>query len=154
MPSTAKSAIDELTLGAGARLEELIDRQSIEALAKSFADLLGVGVRLFDQDGKLLADASLPVELTAYLGTLKRARAGLEGVEVTAIDIPTRFAGFEDYWQPFLGGQGPAPAYAMSLDETARARLRDRIRERIPAEADGSISLTARVWATRTTVAK
>jgi two-component system, NarL family, sensor histidine kinase BarA len=80
MPSTAKNAIDELTLGAGARLEELIDRQSIEALAKSFADLYGVGVRLFDQDGKLLADASLPVELTAYLATLKRARAGLEGV--------------------------------------------------------------------------
>ena len=82
------------------------------------------------------------------------AGAGLEGVEVTAIDIPTRFAGFEDYWQPFLGGQGPAPAYAMSLDETARARLRDRIRERIPAEADGAISLTARAWATRATVAQ
>ena len=82
------------------------------------------------------------------------AGAGLETIKVTAIDTPTRFASFEDYWRPFLGGQGPAPAYAMSLDETARARLRDRIRERIPAEADGSISLTARVWATRTTVAK
>ena len=82
------------------------------------------------------------------------ASAGLEGVEVTAIDIPTPFASFEDYWQPFLGGQGPAPAYAMSLDETARARLRDRIRERLPAQADGSISLTARAWAVRATVAK
>ena len=80
--------------------------------------------------------------------------AGLNGVEVMAIDIPTPFAGFEDYWQPFLGGQGPAPAYAMSLDETARARLGDRIRERLPVQADGSISLTARAWATRSTVAK
>jgi SAM-dependent methyltransferase len=80
--------------------------------------------------------------------------AGLNGVEVMAIDIPTPFASFEDYWQPFLGGQGPAPAYAMSLDETARARLRDRIRERLPVQADGSISLTARAWATRSTVAK
>jgi signal transduction histidine kinase len=80
MPSTAKSTLDELTLGAGARLEELVDRQSVEELAKSFAEIHGVGVRLFDQDGKLLADASLPVELTAYLGTLKRARAALEGV--------------------------------------------------------------------------
>ena len=60
------------------------------------------------------------------------ASAGLREVEVTAIDIPTPFASFEDYWQPFLGGQGPAPAYAMSLDEAARARLRDRIRERMP----------------------
>jgi SAM-dependent methyltransferase len=82
------------------------------------------------------------------------ASAGLEPVEVTAIDIPTPFASFEDYWQPFLGGQGPAPAYAVSLDETARARLRDCIRPRIPVQVDGSISLTARAWAVRATVAK
>lgn len=82
------------------------------------------------------------------------AGAGLDGIEVRAIDIPTPFASFDDYWQPFLGGQGPAPAYAMSLDETARARLRDLIRERIPVEADGSISLTARAWAVRATVVK
>jgi len=82
------------------------------------------------------------------------ATAGLEKVEVRAIDIPTLFANFNDYWQPFLGGQGPAPAYAMSLDETARARLRDRIRERLPTEANGSISLTARAWAARASVTK
>jgi SAM-dependent methyltransferase len=82
------------------------------------------------------------------------AGAGLNRVEVTPIDIPTPLANFEDYWQPFLGGQGPAPAYAMSLDDAARARLRDHIRERIPVQADGSISLTARAWATRATVAK
>ena len=80
------------------------------------------------------------------------ADAGLEGVEVKPIDIPTPFANFDDYWQPFLGGQGPAPAYAMSLDETARARLRDRMRERVPTAANGSISLTARAWAIRARV--
>jgi hypothetical protein len=72
---------------------------------------------------------------------------------VAAIDITTDFAGFDDYWRPFLGGQGPAPAYAMALDETARTRLRDRIRGRIPLQPDGSISLTARVWAVRAAVA-
>jgi SAM-dependent methyltransferase len=82
------------------------------------------------------------------------ASARLERIEVRAIDIPTLFANFDDYWQPFLGGQGPAPAYAMSLDETARARLRDRIRERLPTKANGSISLTARAWAARASVAK
>jgi SAM-dependent methyltransferase len=81
------------------------------------------------------------------------ASAGLEEVDVKPVDIPTAFANFDDYWQPFLGGQGPAPAYAMSLDETARARLRDRIRERLPTAADGSISLTARAWAARASVA-
>jgi SAM-dependent methyltransferase len=80
------------------------------------------------------------------------ASAGLQNVGVKPIDIPTFFADFDDYWQPFLGGQGPAPAYAMSLDETARARLRDHIRERMPAAANGSISLTARAWAARARV--
>jgi len=78
--------------------------------------------------------------------------AGLAEVEAKAIDIQTPFANFDDYWQPFLGGQGPAPAYAMSLDETARQRLRDRIRERLPIAADGSVSLTARAWAARASV--
>jgi hypothetical protein len=73
---------------------------------------------------------------------------------VTPIEIPTRFESFDDYWQPFLGGQGPAPAYAMSLPEPARADLRDHLRERLPVQADGSIALTARAWAARATVAK
>jgi len=75
--------------------------------------------------------------------------AGLRGVEIKPLDISTRFKNFDDYWQPFLGGQGPAPAYAMSLDESSRARLRDRLQERLPAAGDGSISMIARVWAAR-----
>ncbi len=82
------------------------------------------------------------------------AGAGLEQVEVRPIDIPTPFSSFEDYWQPFLGGQGPAPAYAMSLDEAPRVRLRDRIRARLPTGADGSIPLIARAWAARARVAR
>ena len=50
--------------------------------------------------------------------------ASLQRVGVTAIDIPTPFASFEDYWQPFAGGQGPAPAYAMALDATPQGSSR------------------------------
>lgn len=82
------------------------------------------------------------------------AAAGLQSIQVKAIDIATRFAGFDDYWQPFLGGQGPAPAYAMSLAEDARARLRERIRARLKEGADGSIALVARAWAVRGSVRK
>jgi SAM-dependent methyltransferase len=86
------------------------------------------------------------------------ASVGLQSAEVTAIDIPTSFASFEDYWQPFTEGQGPAPAYAMSLDEADRRRLRERIRARLrarnPVDSNGSISLIARAWAIRATVAK
>ncbi|WP_394768323.1 class I SAM-dependent methyltransferase [Lacisediminihabitans sp.] len=82
------------------------------------------------------------------------ASASLEGVDVTAIDIRTPFAGFDDYWRPFLGGQGVAPAYAMSLDEPTRARLRELVRDRLPISADGSIDLLARAWAVRATAPK
>jgi SAM-dependent methyltransferase len=86
--------------------------------------------------------------------TLLFENSGLRGVEVIAIDIPTLFADFDDYWSPFLGGQGPAPAYATALDSAMRQRLRDRLQQRLPVQADGSISLTARAWAVRGTVVK
>jgi len=74
---------------------------------------------------------------------------GLAGVEVRAIDAPTHFRDFDDYWSPFLGGQGPAPGYAMSLSEEKRAELRELIRSRLPIEPDGSIRLIARAWAVK-----
>jgi SAM-dependent methyltransferase len=76
---------------------------------------------------------------------------GLFEVEVHPIDISTDFKDFEDYWTPFLGGQGPAPGYAMSLNEEQRARLRQRIYNSLPFALDGSIPLTARAWAVRGT---
>lgn len=75
--------------------------------------------------------------------------AGLADVEVRAIDAPTVFKNFDDYWSPFLGGQAPAPGYCMSLSEDRRAALRERIRSTLPIESDGSIRLIARAWAVR-----
>ena len=75
--------------------------------------------------------------------------AGLNDVRTQLIDVPTTFKNFDDYWTPFLGGQGPAPAYAMSLTEERRTALRDRIRETLPIAGDGSIALIARAWAVR-----
>jgi SAM-dependent methyltransferase len=75
--------------------------------------------------------------------------AGLRGVEVRPIDVPTRFRDFDDYWTPFLGGQAPAPGYAMSLGDERRRALRDRIRGSLPIANDGSIGLIARAWAVR-----
>jgi SAM-dependent methyltransferase len=75
--------------------------------------------------------------------------AGLSAVEVRAIEIATDFQDFDDYWSPFLGGQGPAPSYAMALSEERRAALRERLRQSLPAAPDGSIRLAARAWAVR-----
>jgi SAM-dependent methyltransferase len=75
--------------------------------------------------------------------------AKLTNVETRAIDIDTHFKSFEDYWLPFLGGQGPASTYAMSLTEAQREALRERIRSSLPFAPDGSIPLIARAWAVR-----
>jgi SAM-dependent methyltransferase len=75
--------------------------------------------------------------------------AGLAGVTTRAIDVPTVFPDFEDYWTPFLGGQAPAPSYCMSLSDDARAALRERLRASLPTQRDGSIHLVARAWAVR-----
>jgi SAM-dependent methyltransferase len=73
--------------------------------------------------------------------------ASLRDVEVCALDIPTVFMNFDDYWSPFFGGQGPAPGYCVSLPEKNRAALRERIKASLPIEPDGKIRLTARAWA-------
>ncbi|MDQ8046173.1 MAG: methyltransferase domain-containing protein, partial [Solirubrobacteraceae bacterium] len=75
--------------------------------------------------------------------------AGLRRVETRALDVPARFTDFDDLWEPFRGGVGPAPAYCASLDDDHRAALRERLRDSVPTASDGSISLTCRAWAVR-----
>jgi SAM-dependent methyltransferase len=72
--------------------------------------------------------------------------AGLADVRSTALIVPTLFDDFDDLWRPFLGSQGPAPAYVAGLADAARARLRDALRERL---GEGTLPLTARAWAAR-----
>ena len=77
--------------------------------------------------------------------------AGLRRVETRSIEIATHFRDFDDYWTPFLGGQGVGPAYVVSLDPDHREALCVRLRETLPTEPDGAIHLTARAWAVRGT---
>ena len=82
------------------------------------------------------------------LETLFRG-AGLREVETVALDVPTVFHDFDDYWSPFLGGQGPAPGYNVSLSEPEQTVLRELLQRRLPVRSDGSIHLTARAWAVK-----
>ena len=59
------------------------------------------------------------------------------------------FRDFDDYWTPFLGGQGPAPTYVATLPEARARRLRARLQATLPTEADGSIHLRSTAWAVR-----
>jgi SAM-dependent methyltransferase len=76
---------------------------------------------------------------------------GLADVTVETLESSMIFADFDDYWMPFLGGQGPAPGYVMSLSEAGRADLRELLRSRLPTQPDGSVVLAARAWAVRGT---
>ncbi len=108
-------------------------------------------MRLF-WDAALETDPAAPDEGARFplcrpgpLADLWRA-AGLREVRVEPIEVTTDFADFDAYWTPFLGGQGAAPAYLMSLPEPTRLALREALRARLP---DGDIRLTARTWAVR-----
>lgn len=86
-------------------------------------------------------------------GELERfaRRAGLKQVEATAIETETVFKDFDDYWQPFLGGVGPGAAYVVGLSEAAGRKLRDRLRDMLPAGGNGSIKLSSRAWGVKGT---
>jgi SAM-dependent methyltransferase len=73
--------------------------------------------------------------------------AGLDVLDGTAIEIATVFRDFDDFWQPFTLGAGPAPGYCMSLDPERRERLRQKLEDSLPRQKDGSIRLGARAWA-------
>ena len=72
---------------------------------------------------------------------------GLTAIATRAIDIPTVFQDFADYWLPFLGKQGAAPTYLASLGPETRERIRAVLQARLVPARDGTITLTARAWA-------
>lgn len=74
---------------------------------------------------------------------------GFANIETIPIEVCTLFRDFDDYWEPFLGGQGPAPSYLLSLSESDRSKLKNLLHERLPVQADGSIPLNSRAWAAK-----
>jgi SAM-dependent methyltransferase len=77
------------------------------------------------------------------------ADAHLESQELHPLNIHTRFENFDDYWKPFLLGQGSAPVYLRSQPAQIQNAIRDRLKSTLPAAPDGSITLPARAWAIR-----
>ena len=75
----------------------------------------------------------------------------LSAVSCRAIEIPTVFRDFDDYWTPFLGKQGAAPTYLTTLDEATREKIRVLLKSRLVPSEDGIIPLTARAWAVQGT---
>ena len=76
-------------------------------------------------------------------------QANLENLTLHALDVVTRFASFDDYWDPFLTGQGSAPNYLAKQDQKVQAAIRERLKAVLPTNAQGGIDLPARAWAIR-----
>ena len=94
----------------------------------------------YDEGRRLIGPDALRA---CYIG------AGLQQVELIALDIDLAFKDFDDYSQPFLGGQGPAGPYVKSLAPDRREDLVARLRRRLGPGGDGSIRMVSRTWAVR-----
>jgi SAM-dependent methyltransferase len=69
--------------------------------------------------------------------------AGLQGVVESELEAPFTAASFEEWWEPFMLGVGPAGKYVAGLDEVACAALRQRCRELLP-DAPRAVAWAAR----------
>lgn len=82
-----------------------------------------------------------------HLGDLFRA-AGLVDVTLWSESVRVRHATFDEWWEPYTLGVGPAGAYVAGLDDAEREALRTRCAERLPA---APFHLTAVAWCARGT---
>jgi SAM-dependent methyltransferase len=72
--------------------------------------------------------------------------AGLHGIAETALTVDVEHPSFEEWWEPFTLGVGPAGVYAAGLDATRQARLRELCRDMLPA---APFAVRSRAWAAR-----
>ena len=75
--------------------------------------------------------------------------AGLADVEESVLTVHVPFESFEQWWEPYTLGVGPAGVYVAGLDEERRAALLDECRRRVP---DGPFEVAASSWCVGATV--
>jgi SAM-dependent methyltransferase len=73
---------------------------------------------------------------------------GLQDVKTESLTIRMDYTNFDDYWQSFLGGQGPVGTYFTNLDPALKARIMEAVQDAYcSGSPDGPRSLTASAWA-------
>ena len=96
-------------------------------------------------DPELVDESHLAGVREGHLGELFEA-AGLHEVEEAVHSIRVEHSSFEEWWEPFTLGVGPAGSYVAGLDPAQQAQLRERCREKLPT---APFLLTAHAWAAR-----
>ncbi|HYQ25579.1 MAG TPA: ATP-binding protein [Polyangiaceae bacterium] len=167
IPPAAAKTFDELTLGHGVSLEDLIDRDALGEMVKSFHDLFGVPLRIFSEEGKLLGDTADQIPLYTFLNSVKAGRATMAEVASKVKNIALGEDGMASYpcvtgehyrvaaiqydgkrlgrmiLGPFvLPAQVDTPAALLSLDpELEPTRLKELFRTMPRAEDDAVVKL-------------
>jgi hypothetical protein len=102
-----------------------------------------MAVRQLDSDAQ--DESELAGARAGHLAELFKA-AGLHNVDDTELAVRVEYASFEDWWEPFTLGVGPAGAYVAGLDADRREELKEQCRRLAPA---APFTLDAIAWATR-----
>jgi ubiquinone/menaquinone biosynthesis C-methylase UbiE len=76
--------------------------------------------------------------------------AGLTGIEITDLIMPCQFSSFDELWQRYLTGEGPAGVYMAGLSADRRETLKSAMRQNVMRYSpDGPCTLQAKAWAVR-----
>ncbi|HYI73712.1 MAG TPA: class I SAM-dependent methyltransferase [Gaiellaceae bacterium] len=96
-------------------------------------------------DPNVVDESGRPGARAGHLAELFGA-AGLRDIEAGAVTLDVEHESFEEYWEPFALGVGPAGSYLASLDRERQAAVRERCRTSLPG---GAFALHLRAWAAR-----
>jgi ubiquinone/menaquinone biosynthesis C-methylase UbiE len=144
-PEIALGSIAQLLTDGGLIAAYVWDYSKGVGFLRAFWD---AAVALDPNTAKLDEGVRFPLCSPAPLRSLFED-VGLKDVEVKALETTTKFDSFSDYWEPFLGGVGPAPSYVSTLGNDERRRLEEGLKSRLSLESDGAIVMTARAWGVR-----
>jgi SAM-dependent methyltransferase len=95
--------------------------------------------------GDVVDESGLPGAREGHLAELFEA-AGLQDISATALTVSREHPTFDDWWEPYTLGVGPAGAFVAKLNESDRAELREKCRALLP---EAPFTLTARAWTVR-----
>jgi two-component system sensor histidine kinase BarA len=123
-------ALQDLTLG-GVRLQELVDRDALRDMVRSFHALFGISLRIFSADGFLLAESATEQAICKYIGTLPDARIACMKT-VAAAKRTAASAGSEVNHPCFTGAQ----YRVFSIDYDARPIGKAILGPYLPAEVN------------------
>jgi SAM-dependent methyltransferase len=101
-----------------------------------------------DLDPTAVDESALAGAREGHLAELAH-EAGLAEVTTSVLTVTVRYDTFEQWWEPYTFGVGPAGGYVAGLDDSARDALRSRCRELLPAEP---FEVVADAWCVRALV--